>query len=210
MYSHQPKRFPAWLIIIVGGMLVFGGYYLWRGMISFAESGSNAPNPATSIADSSYQDQTATSEVIATFSPFNLSFSSTQVPRPCLDFIVTVQRAGIRECPTDICKTVAWPGENTLICVYGPAKNAPDWYEVNISPKDPLPQLGYMRPYVLRAIHPTKRPTYTATPLPTVTTIPATRTPSKAPTTTPNPLATWTPISPIKPSPMPSPAIKQA
>lgn len=196
MYTRQSNRFPVWLVGLIAMILVFGTYFLWRGFMGFVESAGDITYQITNVAVQTAQQLTETFSVIEapTFSRSNFVFSTPTPTRPCEDFYVTVVRARVRECPSETCETIERPFENNIICVYGVVPNAPDWYEVNLDPKDPLPRIGYMHNSVIYPVHPTKRPTRTPTapsptPLPTVTPIPATQMP---------PTATVRPVAPAK------------
>jgi hypothetical protein len=199
-----------WFVVLAGVLLVFGGYYIWHGVMSFFESNGNITAPATNAV---IARQTASFEAFATVPTLDLlGFNQTLAPpRVCYDFRVKPARARVRECPKDTCGTILMPAQGVKMCVFGPAPNATDWYEVNTNPDSPLPQVGYMHNSVLEPINPTKIPTKTFTPLPTITPIPsATRPPTGTPppTNTLNPAAppTWTPI----PTSTPRPPIQSA
>jgi hypothetical protein len=211
MYPRQSRSFPTWLAVIVALLLVFGGYYIWRGLMAFFESSGDITAPATYAA---FANQTATVDAqteVPTLD-FTQPLNITTTPqRVCQDFRVKPVRARVRECPKETCGTITMPSQGMKICVFGVASDDPEWYEVNLKPDDPIPQIGYMHNSVLDPMNPTKRPTNTFTPLPTVTDVPSatpTRTPTPLPTKTPNPAApaTWT----LTPTPTPVPPIQQA
>jgi hypothetical protein len=211
MYSRQPKHVPGWLIAVAGLLLVFGGYYVWRGVMAFFESNGNI---AASATDTFGAKQTASVDAHTSVSAVDFTQPSplpAATERVCQDFRVSVIRARVRECPKDSCSTISMPSQGTKICVYGSAPQAPDWYEIDISPDEPMPRTGYMHSSVLDAINPTKRPTQTFTPLPTITLVPSstyTRTPTPTTTRTPNPAApaTWT----LTPTPTRVPPVQSA
>jgi hypothetical protein len=207
MYSRQSKNIPGWLVALAGLFLVFGGYYIWRGVIAFFESNGNIAAPAT-YAVIEKQTPTLGEEDMPT-----IDFGAGAMPteRSCQDFRVSVIRARVRECPKETCATLSMPSQGTKICVYGLVLQAPDWYEINISPDEPFPRTGYMHTSVLDALNPTKTPTRTYTPLPTVSPVPSptpSRTFTPLPTRTPHPAApaTWTPT----PTHTPAPPIQSA
>ncbi len=113
-----------------------------------------------------------------TFAPLNFVFATRTAAPPCQEFYVNVVRARVRECPSEDCDTLETPIQNAIICVYGVAPDAPDWYRVNLDPNEPIPRIGYMHNSVIAAVHPTRRPTQTPpptatyTPLPTITPVP--------------------------------------
>ncbi len=210
MYSRQSKNVPGWLVVVAGLLLVFGGYYIWRGVMAFFESKGDIAAPAT-YASTEKQTPTESQTDLSTIDFSQPAPVAAPTQRVCQDFRVSVIRARVRECPKDTCETISTPGQGTKICVYGPVPQAPDWYEINISPDEPMPRTGYMHSSVLDAVNPTKRPTQTFTPLPTVTPLPTrtpTRTPTPLPTSTPNPAApaTWT----RTPTPTPAPPVQTA
>ncbi len=212
MYARQPSRTPAWLVVLAGVLLVSGAYFLWRGLLSHIESGGQIATPIGATPDDVAGRQPATGEVPGSFKPLEFTQATPTPQRPCQEFKVNVIRARIRECPRETCETLDKPAQGTIICVYGVAMNAPDWYEVNMLPGDPIPRIGYMHNSVIYPLKPTQRPSHTYTPLPTVTSVPTqrpTRTLTPPPTrtldpaatvatTTPTPAPTATPIPPIQ------------
>jgi len=182
VYTRESNRLPLWMGAFFAALLVFGGCFLWRGLIAFVESGGNITAPVTSAADQSTAlVQTQTSAVTPIQATLSVLFGTPTAARPCIDFYVTVVRARVRECPNETCETITMPYQNAIVCVYGPAKDNPDWYEVNVNPKDPIPQAGYMHKSVIYPRNPTPYPT----PTPRVT---------RTPTTPPLVLATVTPV----------------
>ncbi len=206
MYPRQSSNFPGWLAALAGLLLVFGGYYVWRGFMAFMDSSGNIAAPATLAAQSTERWETATYEAHinndSTVSFIDVAPNTPTPVRPCQDFRVSVIRARIRECPKETCDTIGTPGQGMLVCVYGPATGASDWYEVNMDPNNPLPQIGYMHNSVLDPVNPTAKPTKTFTPLPTVTPLPS-LTPSRTPT--PLPTVPGEPSQTASPSPTPTP-----
>jgi hypothetical protein len=203
MYSRQSKNVPGWVVVVAGLLLVFGGYYIWRGVVAFFESHGNITAPATYAVSA---QQTPTEDDLSTLDFSQPGPVAAPTQRVCQDFRVSVIRARVRECPKDTCGTISTPGQGTKICVYGPVPQAPDWYEINVSPDEPMPRTGYMHSSVLDAINPTKRPTPTFTPLPTVTPLPSltpTRTFTPLPSHTPNPAVPATRTRTATPTPAP-------
>lgn len=187
MYSRgSGKGTPIWLVVLIGMLLIFGGYFLWSGVLRFLNASGDITAQIT--AQAAEGSQPADGD-IPTEPPY---IRPTATPiRICLDFRVNVVKARMRECPKDTCSTLeSMPSQGNIMCVYGPAPGATDWYEVNLRPTSAYPQIVYMHSSVLDAVNPTKRPTRTATALPTVTPIPTvrpTRTPTPPPTDKPNP-----------------------
>ncbi len=183
MYSRGTgKGTPIWLVIVISVLIVFGGYSVWSGLLRFLNANGNI---AVTIQAEGAQPP---DDNIPTEPPYSRPTATTF--KPCLDFRVNVVKARVRECAKDTCATLeTMLSQGALVCVYGPAAGATDWYQVNIRPTSVFPQIAYMHSSVLDAVNPTKKPTRTFTPLPTVTPIPTlkpTRTPTAPPTDTPN------------------------
>jgi len=194
------------LVAFAAILVVFSGYYIWRGVLNFLDSGGNIAAPVTATVSrltSVVNEASATEGTLVFFDP-------TSTPkRACIDFKVTVVRARARDCAKDSCETVRMPVYGDTICVYGPSATDPDWYEVNLQPEDVMPLIAYMHKSVIAPVHPTPRPTQTFTALPTVTDMPTVRptiTSTPLPTDTPNlatpptrtPIPTLTPVPPIQ------------
>ncbi len=211
MYARQSNKFPGWLVVLAAMLLVFGGYYVWQGFMAFMATNGNIAAPATATAFRTFLEQTITGNTpggtVAPGAGMPITLTATKT---CQQFKVKVLKARIRECAKDTCNTLDLPAQGTTICVYGVSPDATDWYEININPTDPIPQLGYMHDSVLVPLNPTARPSPTLN-LPTVTPVPsATHKPttSPPPTNTPNPAApaTWT----LTPTPTPVPPMQSA
>jgi hypothetical protein len=201
----NPKRTessnpPLILIIIVGVLLVFGCYALWSGLITYVRQG-DAEARASQEAQANATATAAVPPTLAVLPTFPPTWTP---PPPCIDFIVTVDSALVRSCPSESCGVVhAYPyGEQ--VCVIRHMGEDSDWYEVELDTRLRSMELGYMHQNVIAAVNPTPIPSQTNTPMPTVTpaptnTLPPTRTP--APTYTPTP--THTP-DPNAPTPLPT------
>ncbi len=191
MYPRTTTRTPFWLLISGAALLVFGGYALYIGVTSFLAQSGNIGAPLTATVQNKAQQtelalQLSVTEAISV--PTRLP-TNTPIP-PCMDFRVNVVKAKVRECAKDTCPTLELMyAQNAVVCVFGGAPAATDWYTVNVRPDSLYPELAYMHSSVLDAIHPTPRPTRTATALPTVTLIPTAK-PTKA-----QPSATVLPIA---------------
>ncbi len=193
MYPRSNGGGPPVALIIVGGMLlVFGGYFVWNGLVSFMSAQGDITAPVTQQANALIAQTQAIQAI-----PSPIVFPSATPPRICLDFRVSVVKARVRDCPKDSCTAHdTLYSQGALMCVYGPAPGATDWYEVNLRPTGSFPQIGYMSSSVLYAVNPTHRPTMTFTPLPTVTPVPITPTTPTASATVmslPNPPSTAKP-----------------
>jgi hypothetical protein len=200
MAAPDPKRFPFWLVVGTLALFALAAVYLWRGLASFVATGGNIAWEATAQAQSTEVEAVWATESVATASRLNLSYHTATPLPPCQEFTVIVIRARVRECPGETCETIDRPAENAPICVFRVAPDAPEWYEVNLRPDNPLPQIGYMHNSVIQALYPTRRPTRTLTPtetpLPSATFTPlptVTTPPTRTPTLTITPLPTLTP-----------------
>jgi hypothetical protein len=206
MYARQTGRFPIWLVVAVLALLILAFVYIWQGFAAFLETDGHITGIETRNAAATAEMLAWATESIATASRLNLIFNTATPLPPCQDFTVTVIRARVRVCPGETCDTIERPYENARICVYRVVPEAPEWYEVNLEPDQPLPRIGYMHQSVIYPVNPTRRPTRTPpptetptpsrtyTPLPTVTPVP-TSTPGP-PTATPMPGDTPTPPPP--------------
>lgn len=190
------------LIIVVGGLLVFGGYYVWTGFLSFLEDRGNITADVTRQAFSTATAQAATMPPTAF-----VRISATPLP-PCQYFRTTVN-AKLRECPAvdDInCphREIVPPG--TELCVYSRARENTEWYVVELNPGGAFRDIVYVSDTVVEPVNPTPEPTDTLTPLPTITLTPTPAVPTPPPATptdTADPSLTDTPAPTITPSPSP-------
>lgn len=186
---RESRGTPIWLITIVGMMLVFGGYYTWRGLIAFFESGGNIAAPVIDETATVAYEKTATAVATIMAVPFDFLLPTKTSSRICQDYHVSVSVARVRECPDQACATLDRPVQNTEICVYKVVKDAPDWFEIDLAPAASQPQLAYMHNSVLKAGKPARAVTRTFTP------VPFTLTPSVTPVPlSPIPFSTVTPL----------------
>ncbi len=195
------------LIVLIGALVVFGGYYVWMGTRSFLEDRGNITADVTRQAFSTATAQAApllglpTLYVPATFTPLP----------PCQMFRVSVERAVYRDCPsTDRlkCPVRDVVTYGTELCVYGRSPDNPEWYVVELNPNGAYRNTVYMHESVIEPVNPTPTPTVTHTPLPTVSPTPSFTPPpvvTSTPTPTPNPATPPTPT----PTPMPTPTTRQ-
>ena len=180
MYGRQSNT-PTWFIIVVAVTLVFGGYFVWRGLLAWADANFSYTAPTASSQDGS-------DGPTLPFSSRNLSKTIPPTASPtqvCIQFRVKVLRARVRECPKDTCNTITLPEQGAVFCVLGAAPEATDWYRVNLKPDDPLGEIGYMSSSVLSAVNPTPKPSATLN-LATVTQVPTTTTPTFTPSLPPH------------------------
>lgn len=191
------------LIVILAAAIVFGGYYVWDGLLRFLEDRGNI------TAEVTRQALTTSTASFSTQRPtFAAPATSTPLP-PCDWFIVIVERAVYRECPSqnnDECPRVDTLPYGTNVCVYGRSIDNAEWYEINLNPDGAFTDIVYMHESVIEALEPTPRPTVTFTPPPTITPLPsATPTPTVpiTPTDTPNPATP--PTETPRPTPTASP-----
>lgn len=195
------------LIVLIGALIVFGGYYVWTGMLRFFEDRGDITAQVTRQAAASATVPAAagglgalpTIPVYATYTPLP----------PCQWFEVTVERARYRECPSEDSEVCASRGSlelGTRVCVYERSKDNTEWYVVELNPEGAFRDMAYMHQSVIKAIDPTPTPTVTYTPLPTITLTPSdTPGPILTPTPTLTPSVTDTPDPATPPTQTPSP-----
>ncbi|CAG0965509.1 MAG: hypothetical protein IT322_08315 [Anaerolineae bacterium] len=148
-----------WWSLGLLGLISLGLFLLLRGVVTFVQDGGSIPTP---IPPTSIIQPTATEDAAAV--GMNFVFT-TPTPQPeCQTFYVTVIRARIRECPSEDCETLDRPPQNTNVCVWRVAPNAPEWYEINLDPGEPIPRVGYMHNSVIYPRSPTKTPSRTPRP----------------------------------------------
>ncbi len=189
---------PAWLIFLVAIALVFGGYYLWLGAQNFLRTGGQGVLEATEQANTF---ATATAFVLpATFAPAP-RVSPTPVPT-CIDFVVIVPNARVREEPRETAPIIASFFENETVCVLGKPAPESEWYMVDSKPQTRRLDIAYMHESVIEAVNPTPTPSHTPTPLPSVT---PTESPTRTDTPIPVPTETRDPRVTNTPSPTPTP-----
>ena len=140
--------------------------------------------------------ETATAEEIqARESLVTLHPTWTPVPS-CLDFVVIVPSALVRELPSTASAILDSLPEGETVCVLG-RDSDPDWYVIDRNPSTTRRiEIGYMFHNIIEAVNPTLTPTSTFTLGPTVTPLPTitpTLSPTPTPTFTPDPNATRTP-----------------
>jgi hypothetical protein len=155
-------------------LLVFGGYFLWSGLLRFLNERGDIAAPVTQ------QAANATDRAQAAFTEsadqVSIAVPTSKPTQTCLDFRVNVVKARVRECAKDTCTVLDdLYSQGQLVCVYRPAPGATDWYEINLRPDAVFPLIAYMHSSVLDAVNPTRRPTRTFTPLPTVSPVPTAR-----------------------------------
>src|SRR5215468_9841122 len=174
-YRNDSRRTPFWLILLTLALVGFGIYYLVRGAMNFIADKGDIAAPLAQDTSDALAAQPSTP-----FSTLDLALSlRTNTPsQNCQQFRITVVKARIRECPKDTCNTIQILNQYTIICIYGTVLDSSEWYVVNLSPDDPIPQIGYVHESVVKAVHPTPRPSSTPRATPSPTPIPFTITPS--------------------------------
>jgi hypothetical protein len=188
-------------IVLIGALIVFGGYFVWIGFLGFLEDRGDITAQTTREAVASATAGAAPQVILP--SPY-MPATFTPLP-PCQWFEVSVDRAVYRECPSKdniecpIRETVEY---GTEFCVYSRVPGNPEWYIIELNPGGAYRDTVFMHESVLKAVNPTVTPAPTLTPGPTVTPIP-TRTP--APTLPPSP--TRTPTLPPETSPTRTPTL---
>ncbi|SRR5690554_778617 len=207
MSAYRSSGPSPLLIVLIGALIVFGGYYVWTGMLRFFEDSGDitaqvtrqARASATAPAGSGGLGALPTVPVYATYTPLP----------PCQWFEVTVERARYRECPSEdseICESRGSLEMGTRVCVYERSKDNAAWYVVELNPEGAFRDIVYMHESVIKAVDPTPTPTRTYTPLPTITLTPSdTPGPVLTPTPTLTPSATDTPDPATPPTATPSP-----
>ncbi len=196
---------PAWLVFLVGVALVFGVYYVFIGVQNFLRTGGRGVLEAT---EQAVIIATATAEsFIPTRNPTPIA-SATPVPE-CIDFVVSVPSAIVRESPSPNGAIVTSLSQNEPVCVLGRPNADSEWYTIDQNPATRRLELVYMHESVLEALSPTATPSRTPTPLPTVTpTLTYTASPTVS-TNTPAPTATIDPATPDTPTPTLTPSVTQ-
>ncbi len=200
------------LIVLVGALFVFGGYFVWRGFLSFLDDQGNI---TAQITREAFASATARSAPVENLPTLYMPPTFTPLP-PCQWFKVDVERAVYRECPSQNnrdCPIREVIPYGTELCIYSRAPGYPEWYVVELNPDGAYRDTVFIHESVIEPLHPTPTPSQTFTPLPTVTPAPTfTPSPSVPPSDTPRPSATSTPttrpLSPtVPPSPTPTPSL---
>jgi hypothetical protein len=158
------------MFALIGILVLSGGYYVLRGFANFVESGGTGIL-ATPTNVALFELTHSSSDAINTLDFLNSTSATAKPARICQDFKVKVAKARIRQCPSETCDTVEFSDLGSIICVYGAAPDATDWYEINADPKDPVIEISYMHKSVLVPANPTSTPKPTLN-LPTVTALP--------------------------------------
>ena len=181
------------LIVLVGALLVFGGYYVWIGFIAFLDDQGDitaqVTRQALSTATARSASPSPTLYIPATFTPLP----------PCIDYRVNVDRAVYRECAsTDNteCPIIDVVPYGTQFCVYSRVDNASEWFAIDLNPDGAFREMVYMHESVIEPANPTATPHPTVRPRPTITpTVPGSPAPSatQRPTVRPRPTITPTP-----------------
>ena len=175
---------PAWLIVLIAGALVFGGFYLFQGFQTFIRTGGLGVVEATQRA---VVVSSATAVRVPTRSDAVMTLRPTATPIPeCMDFRVTAANAVVRQSPSFNGATVTGYPAGTIVCVLS---HEGEWYAIDTDRQTRRPELAYMHESVIEPVNPTPTPPRTYTPLPTVT---------ELPTLTPSP--TSSPETPNEPS----------
>ena len=195
---------PAWLVVLVAAMIVFGGYFIYAGVRNYMASGlqgaflAQATRSAADTPSALDLDVTATLDLRFTPAP-----SRTPVP-DCQDFVVTVPEAIIRECASTNCaiKDVRHAGD--VVCVLERDYVQAEWYIVDLDESRFFTDLAYMHESLMQAVNPTLTPTTTPTSEPTGTpTAVDAQPPEASPTVMPSGSEVRFPT--ITPTPTPSP-----
>ena len=144
---------PPLLIVVIGALVVFGGYYVWTGFLQFLEEGGNITAPATRQALS-----TATAQVGPMIRP-TVFMPATFTPLPpCQMFRVTAERAVYRDCPSQDnqqCPIVEVVPYDTELCVYSRSPDNPEWYVIELNPGGAYRDIVFMHESVIKPVNPT-------------------------------------------------------
>lgn len=196
---------PAWIIFLVGVALVFGGYYVFLGIQNFLRTGGQGVIETTQQA---VIISTATAESFIPTPNLTPVPSSTPVPE-CIDFIVSVPSAIVRETPNAKAAILTSLSQNESVCVLGRPSEDSEWYTIDQNPGTRRLEIAYMHESVVQAVAPTPTPSRTPTPPPTVTpTLTYTPAPT-VPTNTPAPTETIDPDITNTPTPTLTPSSTQ-
>jgi hypothetical protein len=196
------------LIVAVGMLLVFGGYFVWSGFLNFLDDQGNIMADVTKTKQAF---TTATAEAIQRSPTIYVPATFTPLP-PCQTFIVSVTNAKLRECPStndQECPFREIIPYGTELCIYDRARDYPEWYVVELNPGGAFRDIVFIHESVVEAANPTPTPTLTVTPRPTISPTPS---PTPQPTVIPSPTDTLNPATPPTPTPTftPSPSPPKA
>jgi len=183
------------LIVAVGGLLVFGGYFVWIGFLSYLDDQGNITAQITREALAS-----ATARVAPSVNLPTLYMPATFTPLPpCQWFKVNVDRAVYRECPSkdnQLCPIRDTVTYGTELCIYARSPDNPEWYIVELNPEGAYRDTVFIHESVVEAANPTPTATLSPVPQPTVSPTP-TYTPSPEPVPEVAPDAAETPFLPL-------------
>ena len=169
-YPRQGPH-PA-VVTLIAAALVFGGYFLYLGVVEWIEQDFQADQRATETAVV-VQTVEQIARATSAFMPFP---TATRVP-DCEIYYVTASSAFVRECPSLTCPSKERFGNGANVCVIGRADDneyfdGAEWYKIDLNESASFLDEGYMHESVLTPRYPTPRPTATFTPLPTITPLP--------------------------------------
>ncbi|NDJ76588.1 MAG: hypothetical protein GYB65_10050 [Chloroflexi bacterium] len=188
------------MVVLVGAFLVFGGYFVWSGLLDFLDDQGNITAQATREAFSTSTAQSSTS------TPTLFAYVTHTPLPPCMEFTVSVNNAKLRECPQ--LDNIECPHREivpygTELCIYDFVPGSDEWYIVELNPGGAFRDIVYVNIEVVEAIDPTPTPSSTSTPLPTISPTPSA---TPGPTNIPSPSDTPDPASPPTPTPTPAPS----
>lgn len=188
--SRGSGGLPPWIIFLVAVALVFGAFYLLRGVQDFIRTGGLGVDEATARAQI-ISTSTAVRVTRMATSGFTPLPTGTPIPE-CVDFRVIVPNAIVREQASFNAPLATSFNGGTIVCVLGRAEQDPEWYLIDLDTTTRRREAAYMHETVIEAINPTETPTrtltpsLTPTPLPSVTPIP--NLPTPIPTISPTPV----------------------
>ncbi|MCS7069944.1 MAG: SH3 domain-containing protein [Anaerolinea sp.] len=188
--SRGSGGLPPWLVFLIAVALVFGGFYLVRGVQDFMRTGGLGVSEATARAQ---MISTATAVRVTRMATGGFTPLPTGTPIPeCIDFRVSVSNAIVREQPSFNAPIVTSFNSGTEVCVLGRAEQNAEWYIIDADRTTRRRETAYMHESVIEAVNPTATPTRTPTPsrtptpLPSVTPVP--NLPTPVPSLTPTPV----------------------
>lgn len=161
-------------VVLIGMVLVFGGYLMWTGLTDWFDEGNR-----NFVSQNSTQaaEATETSEFFSNQPTLILFPTPTPIPECQTFYVRGPQAAFVRECPNLNCVDIAYVDPDIDVCVIQRAndpeyRQSDEWYKIIIDPDEIFAEFGYMHESVLHSRNPTTTPTNTFEPFPTVTTVP--------------------------------------
>ncbi|MDZ4768898.1 MAG: SH3 domain-containing protein [Chloroflexota bacterium] len=172
-YRGDRGGFPTALAFLIAVALVFGAFYLFRGVQGFFLTGGLGVDESTRQAGAS-ASATAARVTRMPQAGVRVTLRPTATPPPsCQDFRVNVRAGIVRETPGSGGAIVTQLNEGTIVCVLARDPGS-EWYTLDLNPNTRRIDLAYMHETVIESVNPTPTATLTQ---------PATRTFTPAPPT---------------------------